>query len=423
MYSQDDIKNLERNTIMTPKQSISVIDELGKLLREADGDILRQSIEKLYNLLMELEVESKTGAGKYERSSKRVTYRNGTRTRPLETTVGKIELNIPKLRNGTYMPSFVEPRRLTDKALVSVIQDAYINGVSTRKVDNLVESLGLNIDKSKVSRLCKSISECVESFRNRPLSFREYPYLYLDATFPKVREGGQVQSMSLVIAIAVNKNGDREVLGFDVGMSENGPYWTSFLESLIARGLHGVKLIISDAHSGLKDAISRVFTGVPWQRCRVHFMRNVLAQVTKKHKGMVSAMIRTIFMAESKEEAKNQLRMVIDRLEIRFPKAMEVLANAEEEVLTYMMFPSKHWKQIYSTNLIERLNKEIKRRFNVVSVFPDRTSVIRLGGAILMEQHDEWLAADRRYLSSESMNLLYTELATNKTELIMTANN
>lgn len=392
---------------MTPKQSISVVDELGKLLYEAEGDLLRASLEKLYNLLMELEVESKTGAAKSQRSESRTNYRNGTRSRPLDTSAGQIQLDIPKLRRGSYMPSFIEPRRLTDKALVNVIQEAYINGVSTRKVDNLVEGLGLDIDKSKVSRLCKSIGESVEQFRNRALRFQEYPYLYLDATFPKVREGGQVQSMGLVVAIAVNRNGDREVLGFDVGTAENGPFWTAFLESLAERGLRGVKLIISDAHPGLKEAISRVFTGVPWQRCRVHFMRNVLCQVPRKYQGMVSAMVRTVFATDKKEEAKAQLRLVADQLSPRFPKAMQILTDAEDEILTYMSFPQKHWQQIYSSNVLERLNKEIRRRFNVVSVFPDRASVIRLGGAVLMEQHDEWLAADKRYLSIESMNLLY----------------
>ena len=396
---------------MTPKQSISAVDELGKLLYEADGDLLRASLEKLYNLLMELEVESKTGAAKNQRSEGRTNYRNGTRTRPLDTSVGRIQLDIPKLRHGSYMPSFIEPRRLTDKALVSVIQDAYINGVSTRKVDHLVESLGLEIDKSKVSRLCKSIGETVEQFRNRSLRFQEYPYLYLDATFPKVREGGQVQSMGLVIAIGVNRNGDREVLGFDLGTAENGPFWKAFLESLTARGLHGVKLVISDAHPGLKEAIGQVFTGIPWQRCRVHFMRNVLSQVPKKYQGMVSAMVRTIFTADKVEEAKKQLRMVVDQLSTRFPKAMQIVIDAEDEVLTYMSFPQKHWQQIYSSNVLERLNKEIRRRFNVVSVFPDRASVIRLGGAVLMEQHDEWLVAQKRYLSAESMDMLYLKAA------------
>jgi putative transposase len=246
--------------------------------------------------------------------------------------------------------------------------------------------------------------------------------LYLDATFPKVREGGQVQSTGLVVAIAVNRNGDREVLGFDVGTAENGPFWTAFLESLTERGLRGVKLIISEEHLGLKEAISRVFTGVPWQRCRVHFMRNVLCQVPRKYQGMVSAMVRTVFTTDKKEEAKAQLRLVADQLSPRFPKAMQILTDAEDEILTYMSFPQKHWQQIYSSNVLERLNKEIRRRFNVVSVFPDRASVIRLGGAVLMEQHDEWLAADKRYLSVESMNLLFLRTIENTTGLLFATN-
>lgn len=399
---------------MTPKQSVQLIDELGKLLKEADGDFLRKSVEKLYNMLMTLEVEQKIGAANYERSANRNNSRNGVRSRSLQTTSGEITLDIPKLRQGSYMPSFVEPRRMTDKALVSIIQDAYINGVSTRKVDKLVEGLGIHIDKSKVSRLCKEIDNIVEEFRNRNLDKHEYPYIWLDATFPKVREGGRICSMAMAIAIGVSQNGDREVLGFEIGMSESGEFWDSFIQTLIQRGLKGVKLVISDSHPGLKKAVSKNFTGVAWQRCQVHFMRNVVSQVPKKQKGMVAAIVRTIFNQDSKEEAKHCLRMVVDQLINRFPKAAEVVELAEDEVLAYMNFPEKHWKQLYSSNLIERLNKEIKRRFNVVSVFPNRASVIRLGGAILMEQHDEWCVAERRYLSAESMQDLYKNLVLEK---------
>lgn len=399
---------------MTPKQSVQLIDELGKLLNEADGDFLRKSVEKLYNMLMTLEVEQKIGAANYERSANRNNSRNGVRSRSLQTTSGEITLDIPKLRQGSYMPSFVEPRRMTDKALVSIIQDAYINGVSTRKVDKLVEGLGIHIDKSKVSRLCKEIDTIVEEFRNRNLDKHEYPYIWLDATFPKVREGGRICSMAMAIAIGVSQNGDREVLGFEIGMSESGEFWDSFIQTLIQRGLKGVKLVISDSHPGLKKAVSKNFTGVAWQRCQVHFMRNVVSQVPKKQKGMVAAIVRTIFNQDSKEEAKHCLRMVVDQLINRFPKAAEVVELAEDEVLAYMNFPEKHWKQLYSSNLIERLNKEIKRRFNVVSVFPNRASVIRLGGAILMEQHDEWCVAERRYLSAESMQDLYKNLVLEK---------
>lgn len=391
---------------MTPNESLQLIEDLDNILREGSSDFLRKSLEKLYNMLMSLEVESKTGASRYERSPERKTSRNGNRSRPLETTVGVIDLAIPKLRKGSYMPSFIEARRMTDKALISVIQEAYINGVSTRKVDNLVESMGLHIDKSKVSRLCKEIDDIVSEFRNRSLSDKEYPYLWLDATFPKVREGGHVYSMAMVIAVGVNSKGDREVLGFDIGMSENGDYWTSFLQSLKDRGLHGVKLAVSDAHSGLKTAINEVLTGVTWQRCQVHFMRNVLSQVPKKQKGMVAAITRTIFMQEDQEAARACLRAVVNQLQSKFPKAASIIELAEDEVLTYMTFPEKHWKKIYTSNLIERLNKEIKRRFNVVSVFPNREAVIRLGGALLMEQNDEWCVSERRYLSQESMDEL-----------------
>lgn len=324
---------------MTPKQSVQLIDELGKLLNEADGDFLRKSVEKLYNMLMTLEVEQKIGAANYERSANRNNSRNGVRSRSLQTTSGEITLDIPKLRQGSYMPSFVEPRRMTDKALVSIIQDAYINGVSTRKVDKLVEGLGIHIDKSKVSRLCKEIDNIVEEFRNRNLDKHEYPYIWLDATFPKVREGGRICSMAMAIAIGVSQNGDREVLGFEIGMSESGEFWDSFIQTLIQRGLKGVKLVISDSHPGLKKAVSKNFTGVAWQRCQVHFMRNVVSQVPKKQKGMVAAIVRTIFNQDSKEEAKHCLRMVVDQLINSFPKAAEVVELAEDEVLAYMNFP------------------------------------------------------------------------------------
>lgn len=392
---------------MTPEYSLHLINELGNMLREGNKDFLRESVEKLYHMLMELELEEKINASRYERTSERLTSRNGSRKRPLDTTVGKVELNIPKLRKGSYMPSFIEPRRMTDKALVAIIQDAYINGVSTRKVDNLVESLGLNIDKSKVSRFSKEIDGIVQEFRNRDLSHKEYPYLYLDATFPKVRENGHIRSMAMAIAVGVNNDGTREVLGFDIGMSETGEYWTSFLQTLVDRGMRGVKLVISDSHQGLKNAINKVLIGSSWQRCQVHFMRNVLCDVPKKQKSLVGAIVRTIFMQEDKDGAKEALKLVIDQLRTRFPKAAQTVLNAEEEVLAYMNFPEKHWKHIYTSNLIERLNKEIRRRFNVVSVFPDRESVIRLGGAILIEQNDEWSVSERRYMSKESMDELF----------------
>lgn len=393
---------------MPSKNIIPNLDELKKMLVSGNEDFLRQALAKMLNLIMELEVEAKNKAARHERSSERKAYRNGTRERSLSTGVGEIMLQIPKLRSGeSYYPGFLQPRRMVDKALVNVIQEAYVNGVSTRKVDKLVEDMGIKIDKSAVSRLCKELDESVEIFRNRPLT-EAYPYIWLDATFPKVREAGHVQNMAFVVAIAVSEDGTRHILGFDIGMSENGAFWEEFLRSLVRRGLSGVKLVISDAHEGLKKAISTVLPGTGWQRCRVHCMRNILCHVNHKQQGMVAAMVRTIFAQESLQEAKKQLRNVVNQLEHHFPKAMQVLENAEEEILAYMVFPKAHHPQIYSTNPLERLNKEIRRRSNVVSIFPNRKAVIRLIGAVLIEQQDEWLAALKRYMSLESMSKVKT---------------
>jgi putative transposase len=388
---------------MSGNKSIPSLGEFERLILTGSEDFLRHSLERMLNLIMELEVEAKTNAVKHERTAERTAYRNGKRSRNLATGVGEVQLQIPKLRSGeSYYPGFLEPRRMVDKALVNVIQEAYINGVSTRKVDRLVEDMGIKIDKSAVSRMCKELDENVEAFKNRPLT-GEYPYVWLDATFPKVREGGHVQGMALVVAIAVDNDGMRHVLGFDVGMSETGAFWEEFLKSLAARGLSGVKLVISDAHIGLKSAIDKVLQGTAWQRCRVHCMRNILCHVAKKQQGMVAAMIRTIFAQDSYDAAKAQLRNVVNQLERYFPEAMKVLEEAEEEILTYMNFPTAHHPQLYSTNPLERLNKEIRRRSNVVSIFPNRASVIRLIGSVLIEQQDEWLAAEKRYMSLESM--------------------
>ncbi|SFV09242.1 IS256 family transposase, partial [Alicyclobacillus macrosporangiidus] len=283
-----------------------------------------------------------------------------------------------------------------------VVQEAYVNGVSTRKVDDLVRALGLDgISKSEVSRLCKQLDETVRQFKERPLE-REYPYIWLDATFPKVREGGRVQSMAFVVAIGVTDTGEREVLGFDVGTSEDGAFWTEFLRALKERGLRGVKLVVSDAHLGLRQAISEVLTGAAWQRCKVHTIRNVLSQVPKKQQSMVAAIIRTIFAQPTQEAARAQLRNVVKQLENKFPKAMQILQEAEDDVLAFMALPGEHWRQICSTNPLERLNREMRRRMDVVGIFPNRESVVRLMGAILQEQHEEWLVS-RRYFSLESM--------------------
>jgi len=391
---------------MPGKKSMPNIEGVQALLMNSGEDFLRKSLERMLNLIMELEVEARTNAAKHERSENRTAYRNGTRARSLATGVGEIILQIPKIRSGeSYYPTFLEPRRMVDKALVNVIQEAYINGVSTRKVDRLVEDMGIQVDKSSVSRLCKELEEQVDAFRNRPLN-GIFPYIWLDATFPKVREGGHVQGMALVVAIAVDDNGTRHILGFDVGMSESGAFWEEFLRTLVHRGLSGVRLVISDAHEGLKNAIAKILPGTSWQRCRVHCMRNILCHVPRKQQGMVSAMIRTVFAQESRDEAKQQLRNVVSQLEVHFPKAMEVLENAESDILAYMNFPVAHHPQIYSTNPLERLNKEIRRRSNVVSIFPNRSSLLRLIGSILIEQQDEWLAAEKRYMSLDSMQKL-----------------
>jgi transposase-like protein len=388
---------------MAYTDKIALLDLIRKIgLEDGDVDFLREGLKILTQAVMDVEVSSLIGAQRYERSEQRSNSRNGHREREWDTRVGTIELQIPKLRKGSYFPSILEPRRKAEKALLSVVQEAYVHGVSTRKVDELVESLGIQgISKSEVSRICKELDDVVQAFKNRPLQ-GAYPYVWLDATFPKVREGGRVQSMAFVIAIGVRDTGEREVLGFDIGTSEDGSFWLTFIRSLVSRGLSGVQLAISDAHEGLRNAIGSALTGATWQRCRVHTMRNILSQVPRASQPMVSSIVRTIFAQPTQETAKQQLAVVVEQLQAKFPKAMNVLERAEEDVLAYMAFPKEHWKQICSTNPLERLNRELRRRFDVVGIFPNRDSVIRLGGAILQEQNDEWIVA-RRYFSRESM--------------------
>jgi len=351
---------------------------------------------------MELEVSELVGAQRYERTETRKTYRNGYRSRPWDTRVGTIELRIPKLRQGSYFPSLLEPRRRAERALVAVVQEAYVQGVSTRKVDDLVRALGLDgISKSEVSRLCAELDEQMERFRNRPLE-SEYPYLWLDAKPIKVRQDHRVVNMAAVIAVGVTRTGQREVLGFDVGAAETYEFWLAFLRSLVARGLKGVRLVISDAHEGLKRAISEVLAGASWQRCRVHFMRNLLARVPKHAQPMVAALVRTIFAQPDLASAREQLEHVAANLDRRFPQAAALLRDAMEDVLAYMAFPAEHWRRIHSTNVLERLNRELARRCDVVGIFPNMAAAIRLLGALLEEQQDEWLVS-RRYFSLESM--------------------
>lgn len=386
------------------EESMPVLDLLRKG-EEAREDPLREIVRWTIQELMEAEVSAQIGAGRYERSGERVTHRNGYRERPWDTRVGTLELQIPKLRQGSYFPSWLEPRRRAEQALVAVVAEAYVQGVSTRKVEAVVQALGISgISRSEVSRLAASLDTAVDAFRTRRLD-AAYPYVWVDARYEHVREGGRVVSMAVVVAYGVRAEGVREVLGLDVGVSEDVEFWRSFFQSLVARGLRGVQLVISDANPGLKRAITEVFVGTAWQRCRVHFMRNLLARVPKKAQAMVAAAVRPIFQQADRTAAQRQLREVCTALRAQFPHAVALLEEAEEEIFTFYDFPAEHRRQIYSTNPLERLNKELKRRSAVVGIFPNRAAVIRLLGALLMEQNDEWLVG-RHYFSEASMDKL-----------------
>ena len=385
--------------------TVALLELLRKTGLELDSDFLREGIAVLTRLLMEMEVSEQIGAERYQRSEERQGQRNGYRERVWETRVGEIPVRIPKLREGSYFPSFLEPRRRAERALLAVIQAAYVEGVSTRKVDDLVQALGLTgVDKSKVSRICQELDEAVSAFRDRPLE-AEYPYLWLDALYVKVRQNHRIVSMAVVIAIGVRESGEREILAVDIGASEEEAFWTPFLRALVARGLQGVQLVISDAHQGLKEAIATVLAGAAWQRCRVHFMRNVLAHVPRGDKSVVAVAIRTIFAQPNQEAARQQLAEVLRAMEARWPRAAAVLSAGEDDVLTYMTFPPEHWTRIYSTNPLERLNREVKRRTNVVGIFPNPDAVLRLVGSVLIEINDEWQVG-RRYFSQQSMRKL-----------------
>ena len=384
------------------KYRIELLEDLRKAGAEGDVDFLREGVKVLAEAVMEMEVGKKTGADLYERSDERYNYRNGYRERWWDTRAGTISLNIPRLRSGTYFPSLLEPRRRTEQALLSVVQEAYVLGVSTRKVDKLVKALGMDgISRSEVSRICQKLDEEVNRWRNRLLE-GTYPYLWLDATYIKARDNGRVTNLAVVVAYGVRETGEREIIGIDIGPSEDGAFWTAFLRSLVSRGLKGILLVISDAHVGLINAIATTLTGAGWQRCRVHFMRNALARVPRGAQSMVSAAIRTIFTQPDKDSARDQLRRVSDSLQSRFTKVSELLDEAEDDLLAFMDFPREHWRQLSTTNPLERVNREIKRRTNVVGIFPNREAVIRLVGAILIEQQDEWTTG-RRYFSTESM--------------------
>lgn len=371
-------------------------------IRKADGgDFLRSLAEAVLQLLMEADVDGLVGAARHERSAERLTYRNGFRDRSLDTRLGQLNLRIPKLRQGTYFPPFLEPRKTSERALMAVIQEAWIGGVSTRRVDDLVQAMGLSgISKSQVSKICKEIDERVLTFLNRPLE-GDWPYLWLDATYLKQREGGRVVSVAAIIAVAVNTEGHRQIVGLHIGPSEAETFWATFLKSLLRRGLRGVRLVISDAHEGLKAAIARVM-GATWQRCRVHWMRNALAHVSKGQQSMVAAALRQAFLQDAAESAHKTWRHVADQLRQKWPKLAALMDSSEHDVLAYMHFPSQHRTKLHSTNPLERLNKEVKRRADVVGIFPNEASIIRLIGAVLMEQNDEW-QLQRRYMQLEAM--------------------
>jgi transposase-like protein len=376
----------------------------------ADADLIRELLAYASERLMATEVDQLTGAAAGARSPERVNYRNGYRERGWETRVGRIELAIPKLRKGSYFPAFLEPRRTAEKALTAVIQEAYVQGVSTRSVDELVKAMGgTGISKSQVSRLCEDIDERVQAFLNRPIEGR-WPYLWIDATYLKSRQGGRIVSVAVIVAVGVNTDGRREVLGVATGASEAEVFWTGFLRSLAERGLRGVKLVVADDHKGLRAAARRVFSA-GLQRCRVHWARNLLGHAAPKQRAAVAAMIRTIFAQDSKAEAFAQWDKVADALRDRHDKLGALMDASREDVLTYMDYPKEHWAQIASTNPLERVNKEIKRRADVVGIFPNDAAVIRLVGALMLEQSDEW-AVSRRYFSLESLTrLVDTHLA------------
>src|SRR5215213_4702326 len=373
-----------------------------KLLASEHADVLRQSVAWMVAELMEAEVTAQIGAELGQRTPDRVAQRNGYRPRSWDTRVGELELAIPRLRTGSYFPSFLEPRRRAEQALVAVVQEAYVNGVSTRRVDRLVEQLGIaGMSKDQVSRLCRGLDEQVRVFRERPLEGR-YPYLWLDAKVERVREPGGVRHKALVIAYGVHHSGRREVIGLDVGEAETEAFWREFLRGLRARGLQRVRLCVSDCHEGLKAAIGQVL-GCPWQRCTVHFLRSMLGHCAKAQQPMISAAIRGIFAAGAPEEARERLAEVVERLEPTAPKVAQLLLDAETELLAFYAFPREHWSKLRSTNPLERVNREIGRRTDVVGIFPNDAALIRLAGAMLIEQTDEWLVA-RRYLSQESLS-------------------
>jgi len=383
---------------------MAVEEVVRRVLADEHADVLRESLELLVRELMEVEVSELVGAELGERRpDDRATHRNGYRARRWDTRAGEIELQIPKLRQGSYFPGFLRPRKRSEQALVAVVQQAYVCGVSTRRVDQLVESLGLRISRSEVSRVCALLDEQVEAFRSRPLEGR-YPYVFLDAKVEKVRDGGRVVPKCVVVAHAVHESGRREIIGLDVGEAETEAFWREFLRSLVARGLVGVQLAVSDAHPGLKAALAQVL-GCPWQRCSVHFLRDCLGHARKDQHGLLAALIRPIFNQAGREAASEALSAAVEQLERPLPKVAALLEGAEEDVLAFYAFPAEHWRKLRSTNPLERFNREIGRRTDVVGIFPDDSSLIRLTSMLAIEANDEWLVG-RGYVSRQSMEPL-----------------
>jgi transposase-like protein len=389
-------------------QRIALLSRLEQAAGSSEPDVVREALRWAIEELMEADVTERLGAGPHERTPERLGQRNGHRPRLFDSRAGSLELAIPKLRTGSYFPDWLlEPRRRAERALVAVIQEAYVKGVSTRKVDDLVRAMGATgISKSEVSRLVGELDVDLAAFRERRLDEARYPYLWLDAQYEKVRDGGRIVNAAFLVAIAANERGEREVLGCTVAAAESEASWTAFLRSLVARGLTGVRLVTSDAHLGIRAAVGATLDGAAWQRCRVHLLRDLLTHVPRHAAAMVAAFVRTIFAQPDEAAARGQLRQVAERLATSFPKAAEILLAAEDDVLAYLACPREHWTKIWSTNPLERVNRELARRNDVVGIFPNREALLRLGTALLAEQHDEWLTMGKRYLTQASLTRL-----------------
>jgi len=389
-------------------QRMALLARLEQAAGSSEPDVVREALRWAIEELMEADVTERLGAEPHERTPDRLGQRNGHRLRLFDSRVGALELAIPRTRTGSYYPDWLlQPRRRAERALVAVIQEAYVKGVSTRKVDDLVRAMGASgVSKSEVSRLVGELDVDLAAFRERRLDEVRYPYLWLDAQYEKVRDGGRIVNAAFLVAIAANERGEREVLGCTVAAAESEASWTAFLRSLVGRGLTGVRLVTSDAHLGIRAAVGATLDGAAWQRCRVHLLRDLLTHVPRHASAMVAAFVRTIFAQPDEAAARAQLRQVAERLATSFPKAAEILLAAEDDVLAYLACPREHWTKIWSTNPLERLNRELARRNDVVGIFPNREALLRLGTALLAEQHDEWLTMGKRYLTQASLTRL-----------------